>query len=138
MEHIAFLKKWEKTLEKVKNKSKTIETRWYKTKKSPYEKINIWDLIYFKEWDFVNLKAKVKNVLFFENLDNKKVLDIFWEYKNQIQANSFDINYFKDKKYWVLIFLENPEEVKPFKVDKTWYWSMCSWIVIDDISKIKK
>ena len=45
---------------------------------------------------------------------------------------------FKDKKYCMLIFLKNPEKIKPFEINKKGYGNMCSWICIDDIDEIRK
>lgn len=47
MEHLAIIKKdW---LEKILSREKTIESRWYKHRKSPFMAINKGDTIYFKE-----------------------------------------------------------------------------------------
>jgi hypothetical protein len=137
MEHIAFLKKWSGCLKSIMIWEKTIETRWYQTKKAPLNKVNKDDVIYFKEWQNIELKSIVKDVIQYDNLDENKILEIFNLYWKEIKASSFDISHFKNKKYWILIFLKDTEKIIPFQVDKEGFWNMCSWISIDSIDKIK-
>ena len=49
MEHLAILSKHSRLLAKILSREKTIESRWYKFKKTPYKNIAIGDTIYFKE-----------------------------------------------------------------------------------------
>lgn len=138
MEHVAFLKKWSGSLNNIMLWEKTIETRWLKTQKAPLNKVNMGDIIYFKEWKDIELKSIVTDVIQYDNLDENKIFEIFNLYWEKIKAKSFDISYFKDKKYWILIFLKNAEKILPFQIDKKWFWNMCSWICIEDVEKIKK
>jgi len=64
MQHLAFMKKSLGFLEKIISGNKTIESRWYKNRKTPWDRIQKWDIVYFKNsWERVNLKAKVSKVL---------------------------------------------------------------------------
>ena len=45
---------------------------------------------------------------------------------------------FKDKRYCLIIFLKDVEEVRPFEIDKSGFGAMAAWLVVDDIEKIKR
>ncbi len=45
---------------------------------------------------------------------------------------------FRDKKYCMLIFLNNPRSIRPFEIDKTGFGTMPSWIVTGDVKELKK
>ena len=140
MEHLAIMKKSLWYLEKIVFWDKTIETRWYRTKRSPWNKIKKWENIYFKNtWEFVTLKAKVKEVIQFENLDTKKIKSILNEYWEKIWIDDNEIFFenIKDKKYCILIFLEDIQKIESFNIDKKWFWLMSAWVSIEDIDLIK-
>jgi hypothetical protein len=44
--------------------------------------------------------------------------------------------YYDKKKYCILTFLENVQEIKPFDIDKTGFGNACAWITIKDVKKI--
>ncbi|HII29434.1 TPA: hypothetical protein HA317_00010 [Candidatus Woesearchaeota archaeon] len=45
---------------------------------------------------------------------------------------------FRDKNYCILIFLKNPQEVKPFDIDKAGYGAMAAWMVAENLDRIKR
>jgi len=129
-------------LPKILTGEKTIESRWYKNKYSPWDKIKKGDIVYFKNsGELVTIKAEVLNVLQFSNLNSDKVKEILNKYgtKDGLGINKLDKYYkmFKDKKYCLLIFLNNPQKIRPFDIDKTGFGAMAAWISIKDIGKIK-
>lgn len=134
-------KEWE-FIDKILNGRKTVESRWYKAKKVPWGKIKRGDTVYFKNsGEPVTAKADVSSTLQFEELTPKKVkgiLDRHWR-ELGISKEKFSDFYkrFKDKNYCVLIFLENPQRVKPFEIDKKGFGTMASWIRVEDIGQIK-
>ncbi|MBS3171686.1 hypothetical protein J4449_03685 [Candidatus Woesearchaeota archaeon] len=121
---------------------KTIESRWYKTKYPPWNKIQKNEKIYFKDSGSpVSIKAEVEKVLQFENLIAEKVKEILNNYgqNDGIEDNELEkyFDLFKNKKYCLLIFLRNPEKINPFNISKKGFGLMASWIYIEDINKIK-
>ena len=44
---------------------------------------------------------------------------------------------FKDKKYCLLIFLENPRKIKPFDINKEGFGNMSAWLTVENIDSIK-
>lgn len=137
------MKKYWGLTEKILSGQKTIESRWYKNKYQPWNNINPGDMVYFKNsGEPVILKAEVDTVLQFENLSPKKVKHILIEYgeRDGIEKNNFEkyFELFKDKKYCLLIFLRYVEMIESFEIDKTGFGAMASWLVVEDIDKIKK
>ncbi len=143
MEHLAIMKKSWGLTDKILSGRKKIESRWYATKYRPWDNIKEGEVVYFKDsGEPIRIKAEVSKVIQFADLTPKKVKEILYEYgkddgiENEKIPEFFER--FKDKKYCMLIFLKNPQEIKPFEIDKTGFGTMSAWITIDDISEIKK
>jgi hypothetical protein len=143
MEHLAIMKKsWELT-KNILTGQKKIESRWYKLKYPPWDKIKSGEFVYFKDsGEPVTIKAKVDKVIQFSNLTPEKVKEILHKYGKDDGIEVDEIpkffEMFKDKKYCMLIFLKNPQEVEPFEINKTGFGAMSSWLIVEDINKIKK
>ncbi len=142
MQHLAIMKKSWNLTNKILTGEKKIESRWYKNKYPPWNKIKENEIIYFKDsGDPVTIKAEVDKVLQFDNLNENKVLEILNKYGKDDGIEKDKINYFyemfKDKKYCMLIFLKNVKEIKPFNIDKKGFGSMSAWITLNNIDKIK-
>ena len=143
MEHLAIMKKSWNLTEKIISEKKKIESRWYKNKYSPWGKIQQGETIYFKDSGKpVTLKAEVKKIIEFSNLNENKVKEILEKYGKEDGIEKRDIpkffNIFKDKKYCMLIYLKNPKNVQPFEINKKSFGNMSAWISLPSIQEIKK
>lgn len=149
MDHIAILRKAkisknDNLLQDILGGTKTIESRWYVNKVSPWDKVKSDDTIYFKESGCpVTAKARVGGVIQFDNLDETKILTIITKYGKYIAPRS-SIEDFKlwgkkqiKKRYCILIFLENVAKIEPFNIDKTGFGISSAWLAVGDISKVK-
>lgn len=143
MEHLAIMRKSWGLTQKILNGQKKIESRWYLTKRSPWDRIKENETIYFKNsGEPVKLKAKVSKVIQFADLTPHKVREILKEYgdddgiENEKITEFFEI--FKNKKYCILIFLKNPQKIKSFEIDKTGFGAMSAWITVDKMENIRK
>ncbi len=137
MDHLAILKK--KWLEKILSGEKIIESRWYKQKRTPYQKIAKGDMIYFKETGKpVTAKAAVKEALFFDALTEEKLREILQKYGRQINMTLEAVPRLLDKKYCTLVVLENIQKIQPFQINKKGYGIQSAWITVDNIGKIAK
>ncbi|EKE29032.1 MAG: hypothetical protein ACD_2C00246G0004 [uncultured bacterium (gcode 4)] len=139
MHHIAILNpKW-KLLEKIKSWEKTVESRWYKTKRNPWNNIIAGDTVYFKDaWKKVVLMAQVTRVLQFEDFGEAEFNVIIEKYGKSIALlNTSYFPWYSSKRYCILVFLSDPQEIIPFDINKTWFWIWCAWISIDDIDQIR-
>ena len=135
-------KSWGLT-DKILEGKKKIESRWYSVKCKPWDNIKKGEIVYFKDSGGpVRIKAVVNKVMQFADLTPKKVkeiLDVYGRDDGITQAKIPEFfERFKNKKYCILIFLKNPQEIKSFEIDKTGFGVMSAWIAIDDIAKIKK
>lgn len=142
MDHIAIMKKAWGLTPKVLSGQKKIESRWYKTKHLPWNKIRVGETVYFKNsGEPVTLKATVEKVLQLENLTPTKVRELLDQYGQDDGIEKADREKFwqilKDKKYCLLIYLANPETIKPFEIDKRGFGAMAAWITIPDVDQIK-
>ena len=143
MEHIAIMRKSWGLTQKILNGRKKIESRWYSIKYKPWGIIKEGETVFFKDsGEPVRIKAAVGKVMQFADLTPKRVRGILSEYGKDDGIEKEKIpeffERFKGKKYCILIFLKNPQEIRPFEIDKTGFGAMSAWITVDDISRIKK
>lgn len=143
MQHLAIMRKSWGLLPKILSGEKRIESRWYKNKYSPWDKIKRGDVVYFKNsGEPVSLKAEVNKVIQFSNLVPRRVKEILEKYGKEDGLGVKDLpkffQKFKDKKYCILVFLKNPRKIKPFEIDKKGFGMMSAWITVDNINKIKR
>ncbi len=128
---------------KIISGEKKIESRWYKSKRSPWGKIEKGDTVYFKDsGEPVSIKAEVKKVISFSDLTPQKVSQILNKYGKDIGIGKSKIlefvELFKNKKYCLLIFLKNPQKIKPFEINKAGFGAMSAWLTTEDIAERKK
>ncbi len=143
MQHLAIMRKSWGLLPKILNGEKKIESRWYKNKYSPWDKIKRGDIVYFKNsGEPVTLKTEVDKVIQFSNLTPQKVREILEKYGREDGLVIKDIpkffQMFKDKRYCILVFLKNPEKIKSFEANKKGFGMMSAWITVDNINKLKR
>ena len=143
MVHIAILKKSWGFREKILIGEKTIESRWYKQQRQPWNCIVAGETVYFKNsGEPVSLSARVSRVLQFDNLTPKKIKNILKKYGTSIGISKQNFLKFadgvKDKKYCILLFLKNPKPAIPFSVNKTGFGLMTAWITANNINKLKR
>lgn len=143
MEHVAIMKRSWGLTQKILNGQKKIESRWYSVKYKPWNNLKENETIYFKDsGDPIKLKAEVSKVMQFADLIPHRVKKILEEYGDDVGLEKEKLSEFfekfKSKKYCILIFLKNPQEIKPFEIDKTGFGAMSAWITVSNILKIKK
>ena len=143
MHHIAKMRKSWGLLPKILTGEKRIESRWYKNRYSPWDRIKKGDIVYFKDsGEPVTIKAEVSKVIQYSNLTPTKIKWILQKYgvKDGLGRDELGKYYqrFKDRKYCLLIFLKNSQRIKPFDINKTGYGNMAAWIVVDSINRIRK
>lgn len=127
MKHLAILK--QPFLDMILSGEKTIESRWAMHKIAPFNKLSVGDEILLKETSKdVIATAKVKDFKYFE-LTPKVADEIKQKYGKEIGVYKFENweNY-RNKKYCTLIWLENVEKVKPFKVKRS---NGAGWLIIN-------
>ena len=134
MHHLAILSKKPNFLDLILKRKKTIESRWYQTKRTPYNNIKPGDTIFLKNsGEPVSAKASVSKVLQF-NLKQTKPKEIIKKYGKQI-----GIKYSKqlEKNYCILIFIKNPHKIPKFNINKEGFGNMSAWITINNIKELR-
>lgn len=127
---------------KILTGEKKIESRWYKTKRAPFGKISSKDIIYFKDsGEPVKIKAEVKKIIEFSDLNYEKVKEILGIYGREDGIKKEEtpkfIDLFKDKRYCILIYLKNAQNIEEFNINKKGFGNMTAWISVKNISQIK-
>jgi len=138
MDHLAILDKKRNLLAKILSGEKTIESRWYKLKKTPYGTIKAGDKVYFKDsGEPVTAVATVEKARFFGGVDAATIRKILADYGKQICIKNYDLAAYKGINYVTLIFLKNVKPVEPFNINKRGYGVMAAWITVDSIKTIQ-
>src|SRR3989344_7809817 len=143
MHHVAIMNaKW-KLIPRILLGDKTIESRWYVSKFAPWDKIKAGDVVFFKDSGKpVTAKATVAKVLQFSKLTPKSIKIILTEYGGTGKISVGNIQTMQDfvhgKNYCILGFLESPQKVTPFDIDKTGFGNACAWLCTKSIESIKR
>lgn len=140
MDHIAIMNSRIGNIDSIVLGKKVIESRWYRNKISPWNRIKENEVIYFKySGKPVIAKALVKRVIQIENLNREKFKDIIHNYADLIQLNDREYSdYYKNKNYVILIFLKDAQYLdESFNICKKGFGSACAWMIVDDIERIK-
>ena len=135
MDHIAIMSTKHDLIGAILSSKKTIESRWYKTKRAPWDKVKKEEWVYFKEsGGLVIARAQVEKVLQFDYLTIAKAHQIIEQYGKEILIQDSEVEQWAaGKKYCILIFLKNPETLLPFSIVKTGFGNAAAWLVMDDI-----
>jgi len=140
MHHVAIMKKSWGLIPKIISRQKTIESRWYQTRRAPWNKIKIGDAVFFKNsGEEITAKASVCKVVQFEIHTITDIVKIIKKYGERIcLINDNPRTWKRLAKYCILIFLKNPKKIKPFAIDKKGFGMSNAWITLPNIKNIQK
>jgi ASC-1-like (ASCH) protein len=141
MDHVAIMRKSWGLTGKILSGEKTIESRWYMSKRAPWGRISAGDRIYFKNsGEPVRIMATAKRILTFEDMDEARVLSILKRYGRRDGIGETDTNrffkMFKGKRYCILVFLDGARGIEPFEIRKDGFGAMSAWITLEDVRRI--
>lgn len=151
MHHVAIMTSRSKLIEAILDGKKTIETRWYTSRRAPWNKISNGDIIYFKyAGQDITASAEVADVIQFDfsnpekNLFDNIILDspvkVLKHFANDIYVRNLKAfaENIKYKKYAIIIRLKKPQTINPsFSIDKNGFGNACAWLSVDHIRKIR-
>lgn len=139
MHHIAIMNKSWRLIPKILSGEKTIESRWYQTRRAPWNRIAVGDEVFFKNsGEPIIARSIVSKVLQFEPKTNDDLQNIVDTYGNAICLLNRNAKVWSKKpKYCILVFLDNPEEIEPFYINKKGFGISNAWIALPDIAAIK-
>lgn len=140
MTHIAIMNKSWKLIPKIISGEKTIESRWYKTKRTPWDKIKSGDTVYFKNaGETVTAVAHVANVLQFslKNLtDTKRLIKTYG--KDIGLINTDPATWSRQPNYCILVFLTDAQALKKsFAINKKGFGIGAAWLTVSSIREIQ-
>ena len=143
MDHVAIMTKSWGFLPMILSGKKTIESRWYVNRSVPWGRINAGDKVYFKDsGEPVTAVADVSKLLQFENLTPRRIRDILNKYgrRDGIEKDEIPdyVDFFKDKKFCILVFLKNVRAVEPFEIDKRGFGAMSAWLTVPHIDALRR
>lgn len=139
MHHVAIMNKQWRLIPKILRGEKTIESRWYRTKRSPWNRIKNGDVIFFKNsGEPVIARAVAKDVTQLEIKGLSDARDIVRRYGKEIcLVNDDPATWGSLPRYCILITLQSPQKIdQPFHIDKTGFGSGVAWINVQDIETI--
>ena len=130
-------------MKKIFNGQKTIETRWTKTNRTPFRRIEEGEKIFFKEvGGNVKASATAQKVEFHKNNEIEPTINFFIKknfqeigFSSIEQLNEF-LNEKKEINYLSIIWLEDVKK-ENFKVDPKKYAYRNGWVILNNILDIK-
>ncbi len=142
MDHVAIMNREWNLIPKILSGEKTIESRWYLSRKNPWNRIKRGDTVYFKNTSGpIVAKATVKKVKEYDSLQPQKVREIIKKYDKEGKIGLDNIQkssqFIQNKKFCILIFLNNAKKIKPFKIDKSGFGISSAWFCTENINAIK-
>ena len=140
MDHIAIMKKSWGLIPKILSGQKRIESRWYQTRRAPWDTVRPGDRIFFKNGgEPVIAEAAVRDVSQFEIKTIADARKIIREYGKAICLLHDDPKTWERlPKYCILVFLENARAIEPFEINKKGFGAPAAWLTVADVSKIKR
>lgn len=138
-EHLVYLNKKAKELEKLINKEKTMIIRGAAGGKSPLggrAKVN--DVIYFVETGgdmVVTHKAVISKVIESEKMTQQESIAFVQKYEKELNLSKDQYDRWAGKRFLAVYEISNIEEIETFKYNRE--SNMDDWIITDDINKIK-
>jgi len=138
-EHLVYLSKEAKELEKLFNHQKTMIIRGASGRKSPLGgRVKQGDILYFVETGgsfLVTARAVVKSVNETDKMTEEESIDFVNKYAKELNLSKEQYKRWAGKKYLCLIEVDQLESIEPFKYNRT--NNMDDWIITDDINKLK-
>lgn len=141
MHHVAIMKKSWGLIPKILSGEKTIESRWYQTRRTPWNKIKVGDRVYFKNsGERVIAQAEVSGVMQFEIRNLSDIKKVVKKYGKEICLINNDPKTWETRpKYCILIKLKNPKLIpKPFSINKQGFGSAAAWLTVKNITSISR
>lgn len=138
MDHIAIMNPEYDLLAMILAGKKTIESRWYKTRRTPWGKVAPGDRVFFKDAGKpVNAVATVARVEQFADLTLEKAREIVARYGDAICIQEKDVAMWaKGKRYCILVFLEHAQLVPPFRIRRDGFGTGAAWLTVPSVDAI--
>lgn len=138
-EHLVYLDKKGKELEKLINQEKSMIIRGAAGKKVPLGgRVKIGDILYFVETGgsfLVTHRAVVKNVIETDKMTPEESIHFVNVHQKALNLAKHQYERWAGKKFLCLVEVSVLEVIEPFKYNRE--SNMDDWVITDDINKIK-
>ncbi|MDE1970446.1 MAG: hypothetical protein KGI50_02595 [Patescibacteria group bacterium] len=139
MHHVAIMNPSWKLIPKIISGEKSIESRWYRTKRTPWNRIKKGDAVFFKNSGApVLARADVCDIMQFVIRGACDAEDIILNYGKEICLVENDPSLWHAiPRYCILVRLGHPCAVSmPFHINKKGFGCGAAWLTIPDIATI--
>jgi hypothetical protein len=138
MQHVAIMKKSWGLLPKIVSGEKTIESRWYQSRRAPWGRIKQGETIYFRNsGEPVTLVAQAAEVMQFTIQNLRDARRITKQYGKEIGLLHPDpATWGTLPRYCILVRLKDAKVIKPFHIDKTGFGSAAAWLTAEKFKKM--
>lgn len=139
MHHVAIMNPRWKLIAKIVSGEKVIESRWYMTRRAPWNGLKKGDTVFFKDsGKRVTAESRVGKVLQFELASVDDARSIVKKYGKKICiVNKDPASWGTRPKYCILIFLTKARLLKKsFSIDKQGFGSAAAWLTVRHINDI--
>jgi hypothetical protein len=139
MDHVVFLDTKAREMENLVKGNKSMIIRGAVGRKLPHGRVNEGDVLYFVNNNGeseVKARGVVASVLNSEKLTVEESFETIIRNQDKLQLPDKQFERLAGKRYLVLIGLDEIEEVRPFRIDKTSFTGMDDWITVGKIGTI--
>jgi hypothetical protein len=139
MDHIVYVDTRAREMEDLVMGIKSMIIRGASGRKLPHGRVNEGDILYFVNNNGeceVKARGVVSSVLNTEKLTVEESFETIIRHQDKLQLPDKQFEKIAGKRYLVLIGLNEIEEVKPFRIDKTSFINMDDWIPVGKIDTV--
>jgi hypothetical protein len=139
MDHIVFLDSGARELENLVNGNKSMIIRGGAGRKIPHGRVSEGDVLYFiinNGEGRVRAKGVVSSVLNTERLTVEESFETIIKNQDKLQLPDKQFEKIAGKSFLVLIGIDDIEEIKPFRIDKSGFANVGNWIPVGKIETI--
>lgn len=140
MDHVAIMKKSWGLIPKILSGEKTIESRWYQTKRAPWDRVRVGEKIFFKNaGEPVTAQARVSEVIQVELQSLADASRVVKQYGKEIcPINPFPETWGVLPRYCILMRLEQPQAIAhPFSINKTGFGNAAAWLCVERVEDVR-
>lgn len=139
MDHIVYVDIRSREMEDLVNGIRTMIIRGASGRKMPHGRVNEGDILYFVNNNGeceVKARGVVSSVLNTKKLTVEESFETIIRHQDRLQLPDKQFEKLAGKRYLVLIGLNDIEEVKPFRINKTSYINFDDWIPVGKIDTV--
>lgn len=140
MDHVVYLDFKSKELENLLNWKKSIIIRWWTWRKMPYNRVLKDDVLYFINNNAekkIKAKAVVNSVYNSEKMTKEESISLVQKNQGKLLLWDKQFSRWAWKRYIILIEVKKIEEIWDFWIDRSNFWNMDDWLVVEKIENVK-